>query len=73
MPPYEILIHSSGLCGRRRSLEEIVEGGYDASPCARDAMVDGSEYKRRQARSASRSPSGLGEGSADAITTATAI
>ncbi len=51
LPPYEILdpILQADV-EEDRSLEEIVEAGYDRTTVARVmAMVDGSEYKRRQA------------------------
>ena len=51
LPPYEILDPIlQAYVEEDRSLEEIVEAGYDRSTVARVmTMVDGSEYKRRQA------------------------
>jgi NAD+ synthase (glutamine-hydrolysing) len=51
LPPYEILDPIlQAYVEEDRSLEEIVEAGYDRATVARViAMVDGSEYKRRQA------------------------
>ncbi len=51
LPPYEILDPIlQAYVEEDRSLEEIVEVGYDRATVARVmAMVDGSEYKRRQA------------------------
>jgi len=51
LPPYEILDPIlQAYVEEERSLEEIVEAGYDRATVARVmAMVDGSEYKRRQA------------------------
>jgi len=51
LPPYEILDPIlQAYVEEDRSLEEIVEVGYDRTTVARVmAMVDGSEYKRRQA------------------------
>ncbi|MEO8341591.1 MAG: NAD+ synthase [Nitrospirota bacterium] len=51
LPPYEILDPIlQAYVEEDRSLEEIVEAGYDRPTVARVmAMVDGSEYKRRQA------------------------
>jgi NAD+ synthase (glutamine-hydrolysing) len=51
LPPYEILDPIlQAYVEEDRSLEEIVEAGYDRVTVARViAMVDGSEYKRRQA------------------------
>ncbi len=51
LPPYEILDPIlQAYVEEDRSLEEISEAGYDRATVARVmAMVDGSEYKRRQA------------------------
>jgi NAD+ synthase (glutamine-hydrolysing) len=51
LPPYEILDPIlQAYVEEDRSLEEIVEAGYDRATVARVmTMVDGSEYKRRQA------------------------
>ena len=51
LPPYEILDPIlQAYVEEDRSLEEIVEAGYDRASVARAiALVDGSEYKRRQA------------------------
>jgi len=51
LPPYEILDPIlQAYVEEDRSLEEIVEAGYDRATVARVmALVDGSEYKRRQA------------------------
>lgn len=51
LPPYEILDPIlQAYVEEDRSLEEIVDAGYDRATVARVmAMVDGSEYKRRQA------------------------
>jgi NAD+ synthase (glutamine-hydrolysing) len=51
LQPYEILDPIlQAYVEEDRSLEEIVEAGYDRATVARVmAMVDGSEYKRRQA------------------------
>ena len=51
LPPYEILDPIlQAYVEEDRSLEEIVEAGYDCATVARVMMmVDGSEYKRRQA------------------------
>ena len=51
LPPYEILDPIlQAYVEEDRSLEEIVEAGYDRTTVARVmTMVDGSEYKRRQA------------------------
>jgi NAD+ synthase (glutamine-hydrolysing) len=51
LPPYEILDPIlQAYVEEDRSLEEIVDAGYDRAMVARViAMVDGSEYKRRQA------------------------
>jgi NAD+ synthase (glutamine-hydrolysing) len=51
LPPYEILDPIlQAYVEEDRSLEEIVEAGYDRATVARVMkMVDGSEYKRRQA------------------------
>ncbi len=51
LPPYEILDPIlQAYVEEDRSLEEIIEAGYDRATVARVmAMVDGSEYKRRQA------------------------
>jgi len=51
LPPYEILDPIlQAYVEKDRSLEEIVEAGYDRTTVARVmALVDGSEYKRRQA------------------------
>jgi NAD+ synthase (glutamine-hydrolysing) len=51
LPPYEILDPIlQAYVEEDRSLEEIAEAGYDRATVARVmAMVDGSEYKRRQA------------------------
>ena len=51
LPPYEILDPIlQAYVEEDRSLEEIVEAGYDCATVARVmTMVDGSEYKRRQA------------------------
>ncbi|MBK5282607.1 MAG: NAD+ synthase [Nitrospiraceae bacterium] len=51
LPPYEILDPIlQAYVEADRSLEEIVETGYDRTTVVRVmAMVDGSEYKRRQA------------------------
>jgi NAD+ synthase (glutamine-hydrolysing) len=51
LPPYEILDPIlQAYVEEDRSLEEIVEAGYGRATVARViAMVDGSEYKRRQA------------------------
>src|SRR5438477_245517 len=51
LPPYEILDPIlQAYVEEDRSIEEIVEAGYDrASAARRIALVDGSEYKRRQA------------------------
>ncbi len=51
LPPYEILDPIlQAYVEENRSLEEIVEAGYDRTTVARViGMVDGSEYKRRQA------------------------
>ncbi|HEV8327979.1 MAG TPA: NAD+ synthase [Nitrospiraceae bacterium] len=51
LPPYEILDPIlQAYVEEDRSLEEIVEAGYDRATVARViVMVDGSEYKRRQA------------------------
>src|SRR5215467_5879876 len=51
LPPYEILDPIlQAYVEEDRSLEEIVEAGFDHATVARVmAMVDGSEYKRRQA------------------------
>ena len=51
LPPYKILDPIlQAYVEEDRSLEEIVEAGYDRAMVARVmAMVDGSEYKRRQA------------------------
>jgi NAD+ synthase (glutamine-hydrolysing) len=51
LPPYEILDPIlQSYVEEDRSLEEIVEAGYDRATVARVMkMVDGSEYKRRQA------------------------
>ncbi|MCI0427879.1 MAG: NAD+ synthase [Nitrospiraceae bacterium] len=51
LPPYEILDPIlQAYVEEDRSLEEIVEAGYERATVARViAMVDGSEYKRRQA------------------------
>jgi NAD+ synthase (glutamine-hydrolysing) len=51
LPPYEILDPIlQAYVEEDRSLEEIVEAGYDRTTVARViALVDGSEYKRRQA------------------------
>ena len=51
LPPYELLDPIlQAYVEEDRSLEEIVEAGYDRATVARViAMVDGSEYKRRQA------------------------
>ena len=51
LPPYEILDPIlQAYVEEDRSLEEIVEAGYDRASVARViALVDGSEYKRRQA------------------------
>jgi NAD+ synthase (glutamine-hydrolysing) len=51
LPPYEILDPIlQAYVEEDRSLEEIVEAGFDRATVARVmAMVDGSEYKRRQA------------------------
>ncbi len=51
LPPYEVLDPIlQAYVEEDRSLEEIVEAGYDRATVARVmAMVDGSEYKRRQA------------------------
>jgi len=51
LPPYEILDPIlQAYVEEDRSLEEIVEVGYDRTTVARVmTMVDGSEYKRRQA------------------------
>jgi NAD+ synthase (glutamine-hydrolysing) len=51
LPPYEILDPIlQAYVEEDRSLEEIVEAGYDHATVARVmALVDGSEYKRRQA------------------------
>jgi NAD+ synthase (glutamine-hydrolysing) len=51
LPPYEMLDPIlQAYVEEDRSLEEIVEAGYDRATVARVmAMVDGSEYKRRQA------------------------
>jgi NAD+ synthase (glutamine-hydrolysing) len=50
LPPYEILDPIlQAYVEEDRSLEEIIEGGYDRATVARVMrMVDGSEYKRRQ-------------------------
>ena len=51
LPPYELLDPIlQAYVEEDRSLEEIVEAGYDRATVARVMrMVDGSEYKRRQA------------------------
>ena len=51
LPPYEILDPIlQAYVEEDRSLEEIVEAGYDRATVARVmTLVDGSEYKRRQA------------------------
>jgi NAD+ synthase (glutamine-hydrolysing) len=51
LPPYEVLDPIlQAYVEEDRSLEEIVEAGYDRATVARVmALVDGSEYKRRQA------------------------
>ena len=51
LPPYEILDPIlQAYVEEDRSLEEIIEAGYDRATVARVMMmVDGSEYKRRQA------------------------
>ena len=51
LPPYEVLDPIlQAYVEEDRSLEEIVEAGYDRATVARVMrMVDGSEYKRRQA------------------------
>jgi NAD+ synthase (glutamine-hydrolysing) len=51
LPPYEVLDPIlQAYVEEDRSLEEIVEGGYDRATVARVMrLVDGSEYKRRQA------------------------
>ena len=51
LPPYEILDPIlQAYVEEDRSLEQIVEAGYDRATVARVmTMVDGSEYKRRQA------------------------
>jgi len=51
LPPYEILDPIlQAYVEEDRSLEEIVEAGFDHATVARVmTMVDGSEYKRRQA------------------------
>ncbi|MDH4185554.1 MAG: NAD+ synthase [Nitrospira sp.] len=51
LPPYDILDPIlQAYVEEDRSLEEIVESGYDRGTVARViALVDGSEYKRRQA------------------------
>lgn len=51
LPPYEVLDPIlQAYVEEDRSLEEIVEAGYDRATVVRVmAMVDGSEYKRRQA------------------------
>ncbi len=51
LPPYEILDPIlQAYVEENRSLEEIVEAGYERTTVARViGMVDGSEYKRRQA------------------------
>jgi NAD+ synthase (glutamine-hydrolysing) len=51
LPPYEVLDPIlQAYVEEDRSLEEIVEAGFDRATVARVmAMVDGSEYKRRQA------------------------
>ena len=51
LPPYEILDPIlQAYVEEDRSIEEIVEAGYDRATVARVmALVDGSEYKRRQA------------------------
>ena len=51
LPPYEILDPIlQAYVEEDRSLEEIVEAGFDRATVARVmSMVDGSEYKRRQA------------------------
>ena len=51
LPPYEILDPIlQAYVEEDRSIEEIVEAGYDRASVARAiALVDGSEYKRRQA------------------------